>query len=257
MGDHEWLGSFLAGAASLPSVKVRPERVWNAIHRRQIVRIAGTTSGLAAVAASIVMIVSIALPGSDAAFDSNGSANSAGRPGPASSPCADADGCLGAGPPGWTLDAQELVMPYLERIDEIGLQSEGYGGSHVLYEPLKVEVYWHGSMPAAAMAVVADAQAAGVIMEQIDAPFGGEMLLDASSVLAAKLDEMGIYIRTVGPAPGFTGLEISGPEVSDDQELQSRVREIARGLVGEIPLSFVADPGPASNLELPVDPPQH
>lgn len=162
--------------------------------------------------------------------------------------CLAEDRVLAGGYEGWSRAAEDEVMPYVGRIDQIGLQHPGYQDIGVLYEPSGIQIWWSGPLPAELEPVLADARTAGLRIVHTDTPYGREELEAAMLTLSAALDAEGIFVSSMGPTNAYDGLQISGPTLSTSCALQEQTQAIALDVLGGMPVAVIADRGPAAGL---------
>lgn len=149
------------------------------------------------------------------------------------------------GPPGWTQDLQSLIAPFAAQIAEVGAKYPDFGQTGLDYEAVAVQVWWHGPLPAELDPVIRAAADAGVGVEVIQTGYGEKTLDDAANAI---IDSWPGFVaedgNSIGPTKDFSGLQVSGPTVSTDLDVQQTVRDIAKRVSPGIPLIFTPYDGP-------------
>lgn len=238
MNDDEFVQRLMADASRLPTLQPKPHLVWESVRRRRHRRLAaGAGVGCIALAGGVFTSLQGGGGGSGNAARPAASAT----PSPAPSMwCPDPLLCFEEpGPNGWTRELQVLVAPFVTRIEAVGATSEDFGYAAPVWVPPGITVYWYGPLPAELDPIIADAAAAGVEVTHVDMPYREDELWQALRTLNRALSAEGISFNSMGPAHDYSGIQLGDTEVSSDPAAQAHIVELAKELIGDIPVSFV------------------
>ena len=224
-----------ADADALPPLPLDSSDVWSVIRHRRAARKRRRAIVGGAVAAFTAAVL-ITSPWSVATPNEMGPAGV-----PGSSEC---DGACITAEEESLLHAQETVLGFTERVHAVADGNEDFGGLGIGTAPLIIEVTWHGTVPPEVASILSEAEGAGIIVEYVSAPYRLAELEEATSALNAALGERGIQVLTVGPSPGLSGITVGSTALLEDPEAQSRVRELAREVIGDIPVAFIPGDAP-------------
>ncbi len=131
----------------------------------------------------------------------------------------------------------------MDAITAAGMVNPDFALAKPSWDPPGVTVLWHGPLPAELDPIIAEAAAAGVQVTHVDIPYRVADLHDALHVLIGALTAEGLQVTTSTTSDGFTGIAIGGPELSTDPQAQARATELAAQLIGDIPVTFLPEPG--------------
>jgi len=103
-----------------------------------------------------------------------------------------------------------------------------------------LEVLWAGDPGPEAESVIGDAAARGIRVEVTTVRHAPEELWAAAVELAGALEDAGMAVWGFGPDRAHEVIEVMGPQLSVDPELQRDAREIAATVLGsEFRVEFV------------------
>lgn len=144
---------------------------------------------------------------------------------------------------GWTLAAQDRLSAWAQRVDVAVGDDTGFADLALDFKRHGVIVYFHGATPSRLAAIVTRAKHDGVLIKPVRARFGEQELDRAAIRLGHGLDAAHIRWNSIGADGKWSRVEIGGPVVSVNRQVQGRARRIARDTIGNIPIAFVPDPG--------------
>ncbi len=150
-------------AATLPTLPLASSDVWSAIKLQRSVRVRRRAIG-GGVAAALAVGVSIASPWSDPT--PGASQMPAGTP----SPSCDRP-CLTGGKDEEMLRSQDYVLQFTARIHALADGNEDFGALAIGTDPLLIEITWHGAIAPEVSTVLDEAEAAGIVVDRISAPY--------------------------------------------------------------------------------------
>ena len=136
------------------------------------------------------------------------------------------------------VDQQELLALWLERVRSSAGEDEDFGGLALTYDPATIQLSWRGQPSASVQQVLDDARDAGIEVRIIRVVYGIAELEDATLALAVALADAGIEVVSVRPAETLAGLVVELADSSGDPEAPAEILDIARGTIGEIPVSL-------------------
>lgn len=143
------------------------------------------------------------------------------------------------GPNGYTFELDQLIGGYAAELMTIGSKYPGYIDGGVNYLSRSVELYWRGDVPAEVQAFTSRMVKDQVGLTIIPVPYTRTELEAATKTVVQAVIADGIGLTTIRPALMKGEITFAGPKLSTDKKLQARVREIAAGLVGDIPITFI------------------
>lgn len=139
---------------------------------------------------------------------------------------------------GWSQEAQDELGDWVSEIYDAVGSDPGYGDIGVDYREMAVDVEFRGPFPPSADPVIAAAKTAGVAIRKIDINYSQRDFDQVAHQLAKALDAAGIDgVTSIGPSRGFAHLEIAGPAIETDAELQDQVTRLLREIT-TMPFTF-------------------
>lgn len=138
----------------------------------------------------------------------------------------------------WSQAAQDRLHPFAQALYEAGEEHAGFADVGLTYEPPGLVLVWHGDLPDALDPVLDEALHAGITVYRVESKYGAAELEVAIEKVLDALIEADIPVKSIGIAPGYTGIQIAGPTLSVDAEMQQQATAVAAQAVGDIPITF-------------------
>lgn len=137
------------------------------------------------------------------------------------------------------------LYPSFEKLSVLdGFQDGGFleGTDELLY-------YWHGDLSPGAQAVIDEIRALGQIVHVEYTPYTVEEMFALADHVAQLLERDGIVLNGWGGNIANDGIEVLGPEVSIDPELQQQATQVARAVLPyDVSITFLPDEGNPVNF---------
>ncbi|RIJ77320.1 hypothetical protein D1871_07975 [Nakamurella silvestris] len=139
---------------------------------------------------------------------------------------------------GWNQETSDLFAPIMSDIAKAGQEDKGgFADISVNYVTSTGLVYWHGKMSPKAQAIIDKAASEGIHIEQIQVDYGIAELMAAMPIMNKAFAAAGLDLVAFGLDDSYSGLQVTGPDVITDAELQKRARDVAAEAVG-MPIYF-------------------
>ena len=143
-------------------------------------------------------------------------------------------------------DAQAPLVALIQRLFAAGLvDGTMTSPMSILPGQAGITIAWKGPLPPAVEPVIAEARAAGIVVEVVEVSHTNVQLEEAAMLLLHALQAAGIEASIAFST--LTGLAVEGPLVSDSADLQAQALDIAAHTIGDIAVTFA----PFSGYSIP------